>query len=76
MNVEEFAISSSWNVNRARNGLLNGHPSGQDAQPLLQAFQKIKSHILAMRQLAEGEQVKLLNIIDQVGHVPITRPLS
>lgn len=73
MDVENSTIPPGRNVSQARGGLLNSPPSGQDTQPLLQAFQKIKSYILVMRQLATGEQVKLLKIIDQVGDVPITR---
>ena len=34
------------------------------------------SHILVIRQLAAGEQAKLLEIIDQVGDVPVTCPSS
>ena len=48
-----------------RSGLLNNPSSGQDAQLLLQAFLKIKSHILAIRR----EQAKLLETIDQVSTV-------
>lgn len=66
MNTEKSAISSSWNANRVRSGLLNGLSSVQDTRPLLQGFLKLKSHILVIRQLAAGEQAKLLEIIDQV----------
>ena len=75
MSAEE---SSSWNVNRVRSGLLNNPSSGQDARSLLQAFLKVKGHILVIRQLATGEQAKLLEIIDQVrdilGHPSATIP--
>ena len=69
-------ISSSWDVNRVRSGLLNNPSSGQDARLLLQAFLKTKNHIQVIRQLATGEQSKLLEIIDQVSDVTITRPPS
>ena len=75
MNTEK-SISSTWNVNRLRSGLLNDPSSGQDTRPLLQAFLKLKSHILVIRQLAEGEQAKLLEIIDQVSAVTITQTIS
>ena len=71
MSTEKSAISSSWNVSRVRSGLLNSS-SGQDARPLLQAFLKLKSHILVIRQLAAGEQAKLLEIIDQVSAIAVT----
>ena len=76
MNAEESTISSSWNVNRVRSDLLNGPPSGQDARPLLQAFQKIKSHILVIRQLAAGKQAKLLEIINQLKTLTLIAPHS
>ena len=74
MDADESTISSSWNVNRVRSLLLNSPSSGQDARPLLQAFLKSKSHILVIRQLAVGEQTKLLEIIDQVGDAPFHPP--
>ena len=74
MGTEKSAISSSWNVNRVRSGLLNSPSSGQDTRPLLQAFLKLKSHILVIRQLAAGEQAKLLEIVDQVSAVAVTPP--
>ena len=76
MSTEKSAISSSWNVSRVRSGLLNNPSSGQDARPLLQAFLKLKSHISVIRQLAAGEQAKLLEIIDQVSAIAVTRGSS
>jgi hypothetical protein len=66
MTTDKSATSSSWNVNMVRSGLLNSDSSVQDTRPQLQAFLKLKSHILVVRQLATGEQAKLLEIIDQV----------
>ena len=68
MSTEKPATSSSWDANRIRSRLLN-NPSGQDTRPQLQAFLKLKGHILVVRQLAAGEQAKLLEIIDEVSVV-------
>jgi len=69
MSTEKSAASSSWNANRVRSRLLNNPSSGQDTRPQLQAFLKFKSHILVVRQLAAGEQAKLLEVIDEVSFV-------
>ena len=58
------AISSSWNVDRVRSGLLT--PSKTDAKPLLPAFLKLKGRTLLIRRFTVGKQVKLLEMIDQV----------
>ena len=76
MNVEKSAISSSWNVSRVCSVFLDSPLSGQGARSLLQAFLKTKNHVQVIRQLAAGEQAKLLEIIDQVSDVPIARPPS
>jgi len=75
MITEKSAISSSWDVSRVRSESLNSS-SGQDARPLLQAFLKLKNHISVIRQLAIGEQAKLLEIIYQVSAIAATRDSS
>jgi len=69
MSTEKSTVPSSWNANGLRSRLLNNPSSGQDTRPQLQAFLKLKSHILVVRQLAAAEQAKLLEIIDQVSVV-------
>lgn len=64
MATEDIAISSSWNVDRVRSGLLT--PSRTDTRPLLPAFLKLKGRILLIRRFTVGKQVKLLEMIDQV----------
>ena len=66
MDSDRPAISSSWDVNRMRSGLLNSPPSRMDTRPLLQAFLKLKGRILLIRRFAVGTQAKLLEMIDQV----------
>ena len=66
MDNDSPAISSSWDVNRMRSGLLNSPPSRMDTRPLLQAFLKLKGRILLIRRFAVGTQAKLLEMIDQV----------
>ena len=66
MNTEKSATLSRWSVDRVRGALLNGPSPGQDIRPQLQTFLKLKTRTQVIRQLAAGEQAKLLEIIDQV----------
>ena len=65
MRSEESATTPSWDVGQIRNILLNG-PPGQDILPPLRAFLDDHDHIQAIRQLKEGEQARLVELIDQV----------